>query len=314
MGLIDKVFNERYTYNVFVNSPNKNSNITILHEKKFSSDIPFFSIIVPIYNEDYIIVDNIKSIINCTTEKHFELILILDACSDKTEININEWIKNINIEKYKLLTNILILNSSIPLFETAADNIGFFYSRGKYCLELRANMKMIENGYNMKMLKPFILDDNIIGISGRCCSDFSGENGIGKLGWNILLDTKDIPNISSNSYYIAETCYRGPLLFDKLKLRQLGYLDEVNYFMENDVHDLFARAYVEKKWKCGYVPIDFNSLKEYGIKRKKRDELNKEYYEKYLVETKNSINAFLQKNINKIPHRDIVKKSLYLYI
>ena len=40
-------------------------------------------------------------------------------------------------------------------------------------------------------------------------------------------------------------------------MKILRYLDEVNYFLETSDHDLFARAYVERGWICGYVPIDF---------------------------------------------------------
>jgi len=75
-------------------------------------------------------------------------------------------------------------------------------------------------------------------------------------------------------------------------------------------HDLFARAYVEHNWICGYVPIDFLALLENGTTRKKRDKLNQEYYDKFSNETKNN-NGFISKNINNIPYRDIIKNSLY---
>ena len=54
---------------------------------------------------------------------------------------------------------------------------------------------MTEKGYNMRLLKPFLLDDNIIGISGRCCHDFSCNRGVGKFRMDIIKDVKDIPNI-----------------------------------------------------------------------------------------------------------------------
>ena len=36
-------------------------------------------------------------------------------------------------------------------------------------------------------------------------------------------------------------------------------MDEENYFLDNSDHDLMARAFLEKKYICGYVPIDFNA-------------------------------------------------------
>ena len=236
--------------------------------------------------------------------------MIIDGCSDRTEDFLTYWINNLENEKYKLLTNILILKSMIPLFETAADNLGFYCSRGKYCLEIQSDMEMTEKGYNMRLLKPFLLDDNIIGISGRCCHDFSCNRGVGKFRMDIIKDVKDIPNIDRNYYYISETCNRGPLLLDKEKMKILRYLDEVNYFLETSEHDLFARAYVERGWICGYVPIDFIALLENGTTRKKRDKLNQEYYDKFVNETNNN-NGFLTKNSNNIPYRYIIKKPLY---
>ena len=93
-------------------------------------------------------------------------------------------------------------------------------------------------------------------------------------------------------------------------MKILRYLDEVNYFLETSEHDLFARAYVERGWICGYVPIDFIALLENGTTRKKRDKLNQEYYDKFVNETNNN-NGFLTKNSNNIPYRYIIKKPLY---
>jgi hypothetical protein len=206
----------------------------------------------------------------------------------------------------------LVLKSTIPLFEVAADNLGFFCSRGKYCLEIQADMEMTDEGYNMRLLQPFLLNDNIIGISGRCTHDFTGQRGgVGKLGFDISVKVKDLPNVDADYYYIGETCNRGPLLFDKEKLKTLKYLDEANYFLENDEHDLFARAYVEHGWRCGYVPIDFIALLENGTMRKKRDALNQEYYDKFRRESTKH-DGFLYKNVNTIQIRDITKHKLYI--
>jgi glycosyltransferase involved in cell wall biosynthesis len=314
MEITEETINNRYNTNVYVNNPNKISDIQILHKINIRNGVPFFSIIVPICNQESIIVKHIKSILDKTTVKEFELILIIDCCSDRTEEYITSWINNNEkvLEDYKLLTNILVLKSTIPLFEVAADNLGFFCSRGKYCLEIQADMEMTDEGYNMRLLQPFLLNDNIIGISGRCTHDFTGQRGgVGKLGFDISIKVKDLPNVDADYYYIGETCNRGPLLFDKEKLKTLKYLDEANYFLENDEHDLFARAYVEHGWRCGYVPIDFIALLENGTMRKKRDALNQEYYDKFRRESTKH-DGFLYKNVNTIQIRDITKHKLYI--
>ena len=307
--------NERYNKNMFINNPNFNSNIKIVLNKNNiinkNNENTFFSIVIPIHNQESIINKNILSILNNTSEKPYELILIIDSCSDNTEQNLLTLFNNNFIfEKYILLTKILILKSEIPLFETSADNLGFYCSQGEYILEIQADMEMTDYGYNMKLLKPFLNNDRIIGISGRCCHNFQCTNGIGKLGMDVLKKIADLPNIDINSYYIGETCNRGPLLLNHTKLKELGYLDEVNYFLDNSDHDLFARAFLQKKWICGYVPIDFISLLENGTTRKQRNEINQKYYNIKKQLTKNGENGFLKKNMHNILPRNIEKINL----
>ena len=307
--------NERYKKNIFINNPNFNSDIKIILNKNNQNNKnnvnPLFSIVMPIHNQEYIINKNILSILNNTSEKSYELILILDSCSDNSEINLLTLLQNnVIFEKYTLLTKILILKSEIPLFETSADNLGFYCSQGEYILEIQSDMEMTDYGYNMKLVKPFLNNDRIIGISGRCCHNFQCTNGIGKLGVDVLKKISDLSNIDINSYYIGETCNRGPLLINHNKLKELGYLDEVNYFLDNSDHDLFARAFLQKKWICGYVPIDFISLLENGTTRKQRNELNQKMYNIKKQLTKNGENGFLKKNMHNILPRNIEKINL----
>ena len=304
----NQTLNNRYNTTKFVNNPKYDHDIEILINKTFLNEKPFFSIVTPVYNQENIVIQNFKSILDNTTEKYYEIIYILDGCSDNTETNLINFINNMNVEEYPLLIKILILKSIIPLFETSADNLGFICSDGEYILEIQADMTMTQPGYNMKLLKPFILNENIIGISGRCCHSFDETNGIGKLGLDI---TKQLlPHIDQNAYYIGETCNRGPLLLHNSKLKELGYLDEVNYFLDNSDHDLFARAYFLKNWICGYVPIEFSSPLENGSTRKPRDPTNEKYYRIRMDSTQNGMNGFLKKFLFKNKTRDIIKYSL----
>jgi hypothetical protein len=304
--------NNRYNQNIFINNPIFNSNIKIILDNNNNNNKSFFSIVIPIHNQENIITKNIISILNNTTEKLYELILILDSCSDNSEIKLLNLLQNnLIFKKYTLLNKILILKSEIPLFETSADNLGFYCSTGEYILEIQADMEMTNYGYNMKLLIPFLKNNEIIGISGRCCHSFNSTNGVGKLGLDIIKNISELPNIDINSYYIGETCNRGPLLLNHSKLKELGYLDEVNYFLDNSDHDLFARAFLQKGWICGYVPIDYISLLENGSTRKIRNEINTKYYNIKLNLTNNGNNGFLKKNINKLLPRKIQKFNLY---
>jgi hypothetical protein len=192
------------------------------------------------------------------------------------------------------------------LFETCADNLGFFCSRGEYFLEIQADMNITETGYNMKLLQPFLLKDTIIGISGRCCHTFSESSGYGKLGRSILNTISEL-GLDASYCYISNTCNRGPLLLHGPKVQELGYLDEVNYFLDNSDHDLFARAYIQKGWICGYVPIDVSSPLENGSTRKPRDPLNMEMYRRKHMELQGSRNGFLHTHRHLLVDKELIR-------
>lgn len=203
-----------------------------------------YSIIMPVFNQEAIIVENIESIIKNTVD-NFEIIIILDYCFDKTEVNLMNFFNNF-INTFQHFIQITIYkNAEIPLFETKCDNIGFRNSIGKYCLEIQADMKMTEYAYNMHLTKPFLKFNNVIAVSGRCAHNLFNNDGIGKLGADIEIEINNL-KVDKNKFYVYETCNRGPLLLDRMKLKELNYLDEEEYFLDNSDHDLMARAYIHK--------------------------------------------------------------------
>jgi cellulose synthase/poly-beta-1,6-N-acetylglucosamine synthase-like glycosyltransferase len=225
-----------------------------------------YSITIPVYNQENIIVENLESIIN-TTKDTFEIIIILDFCFDNTEKNLMLFLNNYENKINNFIQITIYKNEDKPLFETKCDNIGFKNSVGTYCLEIQADMKMTEIGYNLHLTKPFILFKNIIAVSGRCCLGlYNVENGIGKMGADIEKSIDSL-NICKNKFYVHETCIRGPLLIDRKKLQELNFLDEEEYFLDFSDQDLLARAYLLKKYICGYVPIDFYAPIQFGSTR-----------------------------------------------
>lgn len=274
----DYIVKNRYAMKILTQEPKEplESQPIDITFTEYQPTKPVFSIVMPIHNQEAILSKHIQAIFQHTTDRPYELICILDACSDKSEQAIQDILRS---PLPPLLTSVLILTAHIPLFETSSDNIGFLCSRGKYLLEIQADLEMTETGYNMKLLQPFLLFPNVIGVSGRCCHGITYNEGVGKLGADI---EKPLPaSLDKHAFYVAETCNRGPLLLDHEKVRQLGYLDEANYFLDNSDHDLFARAYHTKRWICGYVPIEFLSLLQYGSTRKPRNALNERFFQQY---------------------------------
>jgi len=268
---------------------------------KYNSGDIIYSIVTPIYNQETIIVKNLKSFIEHTVDK-FEIILILDFCFDKTEENLIGFLDNYKCDNNNLIQIKIFKNVNNPLFETKCDNIGFKNSEGKYCLEIQADMEMVEYGYNLTLTKPFKQFDNVIAVSGRCAHSLfrSPFCGIGKLGEDIEKSIDEL-NIDRNKFYVMDTCNRGPLLLDKEKLKELQYLDETKYFLDNSDHDLMIRAYLIKGYICGYVPIDFKSPLSDGSTRNNKNYNNKKEY---------IINEAEKRNLQKM----LNPKELYKYI
>ena len=260
---------------------NDNSECFLLKQYNYNdiNDIDY-SVIIPIYNQEKIITKNINSILKYTGGT-FEIILILDFCYDNTEVNVINFLDNYIHFNNSLSSIKIIKQENSPIFEASSDNIGFIMSKGKYCLEIQADMEMIEHNYNLHLTKPFKLLTNVLAVSGRCAHNlFDRPGGIGKLGILIDKDVKEL-NIDKNKFYTYETCNRGPLLFDREKLKELNYLDEVNYHLDNSDHDIMIRGYLKYGYICGYVPIDFKSPLADGTTRKKHDseheKINLEY-------------------------------------
>jgi glycosyltransferase involved in cell wall biosynthesis len=263
-----------------------------------------YSVIIPVHNQQDIIVDNIKSVITNMIGE-FEMIIIFDNCEDNSEVNTINYFKNNDFTGYDL-NRILIINQPSPIFETSCDNIGFRLSKGKYLLEIQSDIRIITFGFNFILSKPFRLYDDIISVSGRCAhtimfSDVElnhdgftywiplkverGERpkrdiyAIGKMGDSVenplSIDFKYI-----NKFFILDTCNRGPMMFLNDKIKEIGYLDEQNFVLGDDEHDLNLRAKYLKNWICGYVPIEYYSPLKWGTSRKDKSKENIDFLNK----------------------------------
>ena len=313
--MIDETtINNRYNAAYYVNNPcvSADHHIRIIVQCDYGSVCkPLVSIIMPVHNQVEIVVQHLKAILENTIDMMYELIIILDSCSDGTEAAVLRFYESelISNDGYPCVTNVLLLQSDTPLFETCADNIGFFCSSAPYSLEIQADMQMTDRGYNTRLMVPFLQRDDIIGVSGRCCHTFCQTAGIGKLGTHVETPLSQLPHIDTSCWYESETCNRGPLLLDNAKLRKLGFLDEVNYFLDDSDHDLFARAFAQHGWACGYVPINFNAYLFHGSTRKPRNAINQKYYE--LNKKTKTGNGFLKRYLSELhPVRSLVKHAL----
>lgn len=278
-----------------------------IYKSEFYDEDVEYSLVMPVYNQQEIILTNVKSAIFNTTGI-FEFIIIVDNCEDNTEyLLINFFTENEN-------KNITIIKNDIPLFETTCDNIGAKIAKGKYIVEIQADMKVITYGYNFILSKPCRYLSNVIAVSGRLCNKLLEDN---YGNWTVkgkditkplmINDFKDY-----NTFHIYESCIRGPLLIDSEKLKKLDYFDEENFFQNYSDHDLMARAFYNYGWICGYTPIEFYAPPHHGSGRKFHisSEKNKQYWNirQSIENKKNGFYFKIGNDVNYIPieYRQII--------
>jgi hypothetical protein len=132
-----------------------------------------YSLVMPIHNQAAIL-PGILSKLKENTVGDYEIIFILDGCTDTSEAIVRTFSFNCPVT--------VIVNPS-GLFETSCDNQGFKAARGEFIVEIQADMEMTTYGYNKLLCRPLEVFPDLIAVSGRCCHTLRGpESGVGKLG------------------------------------------------------------------------------------------------------------------------------------
>jgi len=77
-------------------------------------------------------------------------------------------------------------------------------------------------------------------------------------------------DLHERKIFVGETIMRGPLLLSLEKLRILGGWDDGGFFQGFDDHNFCLKAYIQKSFRVGYIPIGFASPIADGTTRKKK--------------------------------------------
>lgn len=239
--------------------------IEIVRETTYREGVPVFSIVMPIHNQGTIIYDVITKIF-IHTQGLYDVFFILDGCTDNSRDEVLRAMTRIP----KGVCNITVVSNPTGIFETSCDNLGFVNARGKYIVEIQADMQIQTVGYNILLAMPLEIYSDLVAVSGRCCHTLtSPTQGVGKLG-NRAEQPHNIPFDMYNQIYLSHTVNRGPLVLRRSMLEELGYLDERNFVLGDDEHDLFYRAWTQKQWRTAFYPIEVYSPLSWGSTRKSR--------------------------------------------
>ena len=224
------------------------------------------SIILTIHNKEWLVQQVLDGIIKNTRGK-YELIVVLDGCTDKSFDIVEDYF-------YGKSHDVTIATTP-DVYETKANNVGLKSASGEYVIIVQDDMIIKEDGWNLRMQKPFDAFDDVFAVTSRTAHDWEFNPDTKHLGMKEDLDDcwcdicihtnhADRSNISRDIFAVRSSVNRGPLMINHEDLKKLNYLDEKFSPQDMDDHDLMYRMHKELDKVCGCYWIDFESKDEWG--------------------------------------------------
>lgn len=220
------------------------------------------SIILTIHNKNYLLHKTLSALKDFTDWRFTDIIFVIDGCNDGSLETVNFWCKE-NLETIK--SKVIVADN---VFETKANNLGCKESNADYVIFLQDDTLLLEESWNTRLLWPFKRWDDVFSVSGNCAHNWSYNTpGIDKEGWSTLLrhhDHANKHNTDRSTFYVRDTCNRGPLAIDRKLMAELNYFDEAFAPLSDDDHDLNMRAFKKFKKVSGFFQIFWFSKSEWG--------------------------------------------------
>ncbi len=203
------------------------------------------SINLTVHNKEFLLDDCLNRIKNNTTGS-YELVVVLDGCSDSSESILDRFISN---NKSIFIKKLYAPN----VFETKANNIAARNSNGEYIAIIQDDMLINEKGWNERMIKPFSAFDDVFSVTSRTSHNWiinknSIHLNLEKIPdgiWSDILfhtDHSDRNNTPRDVFSVRDSSNRGPLIINHSDMEKLGYFDEIFSPQDMDDHDLHYRA------------------------------------------------------------------------
>lgn len=224
------------------------------------------SVNLTVHNKAFLlerVLDGIKT----NTVGSYELVVVLDGCTDESEQILDNFItsnRSIHIKKFY----------APNVFETKSNNIAARHSEGDHIIIVQDDMIVKEYAWNVRMLKPIQSFSDVFAVTSRTAhnwilnpnsKDINKDDFHGNDWADILFHTDhaDRNNINRETFALRDSVNRGPLLLKHSVLQELNYFDEEFSPLDMDDHDLCYRAF-KKGYKSGCYWIDFESQDSWG--------------------------------------------------
>lgn len=227
-------------------------------------------VVLSIFNQEKLIERVLYGIFR-NTSTPFNLILIFDGCTDRTEKRALKYIKRY---KPRNLKN-LIIERAPNVYETKANNIGFRLAKNEYMLTLQDDMVIDEYGWEKRLTFPIRRFGDIIAVSSRTAQDVGLLENPEDQNYFINQTSRELGTLPRNVFAVRDTINRGPIAFDMKYLRMFEFLNEDYAPSDLDDADLCLRAWENKKLRCGAFWIKYISDLKWGKARSKESDMYK---------------------------------------
>lgn len=141
-----------------------------IHKFKKLSPDPLVTVVIPVFNQENIIIPNLTSLANSMCS-FWELILVDDNSKDDSLGSITRWISEF-FNSFPRLVSVRVFRSKKELFETSCDSFGFSQSSADFLLEVQIDMNIYERGFDLKLIEALSSHDDLFMLSGRGVTTF----------------------------------------------------------------------------------------------------------------------------------------------
>lgn len=222
------------------------------------------SVILTIHNKDFLVEKVLNSIKNYTTG-NYEIIVVLDGCTDNSESIVDQFIEtNHSVKIQKVYTP--------DVFETKANNAGLKLATGDKVIIIQDDMILNEESWNERMQKPFEEFIDVFAVTASSAFNYRFNSSsqhihlppeidreIGDCWSDIFTYESHInrsQGLSRNVFAVRNNVCRGPLMIEHSDLIKLNYFDEIFEPQDQDDADLCYRAFKELGKIVGAYWID----------------------------------------------------------
>lgn len=230
------------------------------------------SLILTVHNKEFILSQILESIKKYTTN-NYELIVVLDGCTDSSEDILDNFInQNKNLKVKKIYTP--------DVFETKANNSGLKEATGDKVIIIQDDMIINEDAWNLRLQKPFDEFNDVFAVTASSAFNYRFNSSsqhihlsseidreIGDCWSDIFIYESHInrsQGLGRNIFAVRNNVCRGPLMIDHSDLVKLNYFDEIFEPQDQDDADLCYRSFKKLGKVVGAYWIDYISEISWG--------------------------------------------------